>query len=81
MSAPGGLCGSCGLPMQWNFTAGELLVRCCRCLDFFDVDLGTVSAEEFREGREAVMPDGRPVRGLSLIAKDRAECISLDGGS
>ena len=48
-------------------------------MDFFGVDSecpGTEDAGVYREGREAVMPDGRPVRSLSLIAKDRAECIS-----
>ena len=82
MSAPAGLCESCGMPMQWCFIHGELVVRCDGCIDLFPVDssYGTEVAGGNREGREAVMPDGRPVRSLSLIAKDRAECISLDGG-
>ena len=65
--------------MQWCFVGGELVVRCSECMDFFAVDepfSGMEVADEVREGREAVMPDGRPVRDLSLIAKDRAECIS-----
>ncbi len=78
MSAPAGLCGSCGMPMHWTFIAGELMVLCDTCMDMFgDVDLpGTEVAGDTCERREAVMPDGRPVRRLSLIAKDRAECIS-----
>jgi len=64
--------------MQWCFIHGEQMVRCDLCLDFFAVS-GTEVADEDREGREAVMPDGRPVRSLSLIAKDRAECISTEG--
>ena len=56
------------------------MVRCSECMDFFAVGFGMEFAGEYREGREAVMPDGRPVRGLSLIAKDRAECISFEEG-
>ena len=67
---------SCGMSMQWCSIDGELHVRCIHCLDFFAVDSGMEDAGDDREGREAVMPDGRLVRGLSLIAKDRAECIS-----
>ena len=80
MSAPAGLCISCQQAMQWSFIAGELVVRCSECMDFFAVESGTVPAYEVHEGREAVMPDGRPVRDLSLIAKDRAECISFEEG-
>ena len=58
--------------MEWCFIDGGLMVRCDTCWDMFAVDSGTESAEGNREGREAVMPDGRPVRGLSQIAKDRA---------
>ena len=72
MSAPAGLCVSCGGPMQWCFIHGEHMVRCDHCLDFFAVDGGTGLADGYREGREAVMPDSRPVRPLTLIAKDRA---------
>ena len=57
MSAPAGLCESCGLAMQWTFSGGELWVRCPRCTDLFGTDL----AGDYREGREAVMA------GLSLI--------------
>ena len=79
MPAPGGLCVSCGMPMHWTFIGLELQVWCDECIDLFgDPDPGTESAGVHREGREAVMPDGRPVRDLSLIAKDRAECISLE---
>ena len=56
MSAPGGLCGSCGRPLQWTMHEGLLWVRCRWCVDLF----GTEFAEgESREGREAVMPDDR----------------------
>ena len=61
--------------MQWCFIHGEQMVRCSHCLDFFAVDgvtLGTEVAGGNREGREAVMPDGRPIRDLSLIAMDDA---------
>ena len=72
MSAPAGLCASCGMPMQWCFIHGEHMVRCDTCWDMFAVDGGTDVAGWYREGREAVMPDLRPVRPISLIAKDRA---------
>ena len=82
MSAPAGLCGSCGSPLQWTGAHDGILVRCKYCADLFEFDPvpGTEVAYEVREGREAVMPDGRPVRSLSLIAKDRAECISTVRG-
>ena len=70
MSAPAGLCGSCEMPMHWTFIHGELMVLCETCMDMFSVDSGTEVATEYREGREAVMPDGRPVRSISHIAKD-----------
>ncbi len=70
MSAPAGLCISCGRTMQWCFIHGELHVRCRVCMDLFAV--GTEVAVDYREGREAVMPDLRPVRPISLIAMDRA---------
>ncbi len=44
-------------------------------MDFFAVEgvtTGTEVAGGYREGREAVMPDLRPMRPLSLIAMDRA---------
>jgi len=75
MSAPAGTCGSCGMEMQWTFIHGELHVRCSVCMDFFAVEgvtLGTEVAGVYREGREAVMPDLRPMRPISLIAMDRA---------
>ena len=82
MSAPAGLCESCGMPMHWTFLAGVLMVMCDGCIDLFGGEgaVGTEVAGIIREGREAVMPDGRPVRQLSLIAKDRAECISSEVG-
>ena len=48
------------------------MVRCDTCWDIFAVDGGTDVAGDYREGREAVMPDGRPCRSVSLIAKDDA---------
>ena len=83
MAAPAGLCGSCGMPLQWTGGPGlELYVRCRYCADLFEeISVpGTEGAGVYREGREAVMPDGRPCRSVSLIAKDRAECISLKVG-
>ena len=58
--------------MQWSFAGGELVVRCRVCMDFFAVDVGTEVAGSDREGREAVMPDGRAVRSIGQIAKDEA---------
>ncbi len=46
-------------------------------MDFFAVDSGTDRAGSYREGREAVMPDGRPIRSLSQIASSFAECEVL----
>jgi len=78
MTAPGGLCGSCGSSMQWTGAHDGILVRCKHCADLFEFDPGTVVAGEGREGHEAETLHGRPVRSLSLIAKDRAECISTE---
>jgi len=64
MSAPAGLCLSCGKPMQWTMIDGELYVRCRICRDLFGTD---VAGPEAYEGREAVMPDGRPVRSIDQI--------------
>ena len=68
MSAPGGLCESCGSGLQWTFIDGEMFVRCRSCADLF----GTEVVGGDREGREAVMPDGRPCRSVSQIAMDHA---------
>ncbi len=75
MAAPAGVCGSCGSPMQWSVepvSQGGILVRCQYCADLFesgmDIALGV------REGHEAGLLDGRPIRSLLQIAKDRAEC-------
>jgi hypothetical protein len=52
--------------MQWTFINGDLYVRCMTCFDLFGMD----HAGGDREGREAVMPDGRPVRSIDeIIAK------------
>jgi len=47
------------------------MVLCDSCTDFFAVG-GIEVAEGIREGREAVMPDGRSVRSIELIAMDHA---------
>jgi len=81
MTAPAGLCGSCGTPMQWSFIHGDLVVRCDTCIDFFAVDSGTEGAGvDHRERREAVMPDGRPIRCIERIVQDasfNADCEVL----
>jgi len=57
--------------MQWCFIHGEEMVRCSHCLDFFAVDTGMDPAgTEYREGREAVMPDGRPIRSIEEIVQN-----------
>jgi len=55
--------------MQWTVSEGisGILVRCRYCADLFSMDLAGVSTER---GREAVMPDGRPVRSIELIVQD-----------
>ena len=62
MAAPGGLCGSCGRPVQWTTHQGELFVRCAHCIDIFEEALvsGMDLAGELREGREAEGEDGLP---------------------
>ena len=62
------------MPMQWHFRGEHLMVRCRWCADLFEVDVegGTEVAYELPEGSDAVMPDGRPIRSLSHIAKDGA---------
>ena len=64
MTAPGGLCESCGLPLRWCFLEGELYTVCDEC---YGMDLAGM---DVHEGREAVMPDGRPVRSINLIVQD-----------
>ena len=49
MPAPGGVCVSCGSPMQWTVVDDEMWVRCRYCADLFGTDL----AGEFYEGGEA----------------------------
>ena len=55
---------------------GELVVRCDTCHHFFEdfgVELGSgpeVAGDVLREGREAVMPDGRPIRSIERIVQD-----------
>ena len=77
MNAPAGLCGSCGMPMSWTFIHGELMVLCETCMDFFAVDGPEAAGAELHEGREAVMPDGRPIRSIERIVQDatiNADC-------
>ena len=54
------------------------MVRCSECLDFFAVDSGMeVAGVNHHEGREAVMPDGRPVRSIEEIVQNasiNADC-------
>jgi len=76
MVAPAGTCVSCGQPLSWTFVGDQMYVRCAGCPDLF----GTDFAHGIREGREAVMPDGRPIRTTSQIANSFAECEALNGG-
>ncbi len=71
MSAPAGLCPFCFQAMQWSFVGEDMVVRCDECMDFFGIEV----AHEDREGREAVMPDGRPCRSIGQIAKDSHNAI------
>ena len=69
------------MPMQWCFIHGEEHVKCDTCMDFFAVDSGIeVAGCGLREGREAVMPDGRPIRHIERIVQDAhsiADCEVL----
>ena len=67
VSAPAGLCGSCGMPMHWCFIGGEMMVMCDTCMDIFGMDTAGV---DVHEGREAVMPDGRPIRSIERIVQN-----------
>jgi len=75
MSAPGGICVSCGGELQWCFVGEKMMVRCPRCPDLFGTDV----AYEVREGREAVMPDGRPVRNIERIVQDAYSIADCEG--
>ena len=46
------------------------MVRCDLCIDFFAVQGIEVAGAELHEGREAVMPDGRPIRSIDRIVQD-----------
>ena len=47
------------------------MVRCSQCMDFFAVDGGMDPAgANYHEGREAVMPDGRPIRSIEEIVQN-----------
>ena len=49
-------------------------------MDFFAVDSGTEDAEYgVREGREAVMPDGRPIRSIERIVQDAHSIAKREG--
>ena len=58
--------------MHWCFFGDDLMVVCERCMDFFaESDHGPdVAGVNYHEGREAVMPDGRPIRSLERIVQD-----------
>jgi len=74
VTAPGGLCESCGQPLRWCFLGGLLHTVCDECY-------GLELAEgDHREGREAVMPDGRPVRGIELVVQDARLSAFHEGG-
>ena len=77
MNAPAGLCGSCGRSMQWTVIEGELHVRCKVCMDLFGMVPAGVTNHE---GREAVMPDGRPIRSLEEIVAECNNPLVLQGG-
>ena len=64
MAAPAGVCISCGRGLQWTFIDDEMYVRCLLCLDLFGTE---VAVRKYHEGREAVMPDGRPCRTIEEI--------------
>ena len=53
--------------MEWCFIGDHMMVRCDYCFDFFGTD---VAGGDYREGREAVMPDGRPCRSTERIVQD-----------
>ena len=57
MSAPAGVCVSCGVALQWTMHDGLLYVRCRYCPDLFGTDL---ASSESRERREAVMAEDYP---------------------
>ena len=53
------------------------MVLCDTCTDFFAVNGTDVAGHEVCEGREAVMPDGRPIRSIERIVQDasiNADC-------
>ena len=58
--------------MQWHFNREVLMVRCRYCTDMFEeCETGMVVAVcEGHEGREAVMPDERPVRSIEEIVQN-----------
>ena len=78
MNAPAGLCGSCGRGMQWTVIKGELFVRCRVCMDLFGMD---PAGGYHHEGREAVMPDGRPIRSIECIAECDTPLVLQGGGN
>jgi len=67
MVAPAGICVSCGGELQWTFFGEVMMVRCPRCPDLFGTH---VAGSANHEGREAVMPDGRPIRSIERIVQD-----------
>ncbi len=67
--------------MQWTFIHGDLYVRCRDCMDLFGVggDPGTgFAGVDTMRGREAVMPDGRPVRPIERIVQDASNIADCE---
>nr|APC94151.1 hypothetical protein [uncultured marine virus] len=51
MSAPGGMCESCGMPMSWTFAHGELWVRCEGCPDLLAENFSKPVVQKVQEAR------------------------------
>ena len=79
MSAPGGLCGSCGLSVQWCIVDEQLLVRCRACADLFEEPGMVLAGREVCESGDAVMPDGRPVRPIEEIVQNAHFIADCEG--
>jgi len=52
VAAPGGICVSCGAPMQWCMHRGLLYVRCRYCVDLFGTELASDGVARRREVEE-----------------------------
>jgi len=53
VSAPAGVCVSCGRLLQWTFIDGLLYVRCRICYDLFGMDVAGEGTRGRREAGEA----------------------------